>query len=110
MNSVVALQQTRARYDAAVQNRILQRQLFEAEQKKFSLGSSTAYNVVQQQRDLAAAQSTEVAALVAYSYSRVSLDQTRGTTLEANHISIADARTGKAGQISTLPAELPNRP
>ena len=110
MNSVVALQQTRARYDAAVQNRILQQQLFEAEQKKFTLGSSTAYNVVQQQRDLAAAQSTEVAALVAYSTARVSLDQTRGTTLEANHISIADARTGKVGQISTLPAELPNRP
>ena len=110
MNSVVALQQTRARYDAAVQNRILQQQLFEAEQKKFTLGSSTAYNVVQQQRDLAAAQSTEVAALVAYSTARVALDQTRGTTLEANRISIAEARTGKVGQISTLPAELPNRP
>jgi len=110
MNSVVALQQTRARYDAAVQNRILQQQLFEAEQKKFTLGSSTAYNVVQQQRDLAAAQSTEVAALVAYSNARVSLDRTRGTTLEANHISIAEARGGKAGQISTLPAELPDRP
>ena len=110
MNSVVALQQTRARYDAAVQNRILQQQLFEAEQKKFTLGSSTAYNVVQQQRDLAAAQSTEVAALVAYSNARVALDQARGTTLEANHISIADARTGKVGQPSSLPAELPNRP
>jgi len=110
MNSVVALQQTRARFDAAVQNRILQRQLFEAEQKKFILGTSTAYNVVQQQRDLAAAQSTEVAALVAYSNARVSLDQARGTTLEANHISIAEARTGKVGQPSSLPAELPGRP
>ena len=110
MNSVVALQQTRARYDAAVQNRILQQQLFEAEQKKFTLGSSTAYNVVQQQRDLAAAQSTEVAALVAYSNARVSLDQARGTTLEANHISIVEARTGKVGQASSLPAELPGRP
>ena len=40
MNSVVALQQTRARYDAAVQNRILQQQLFKAEQKKFTLGTS----------------------------------------------------------------------
>ncbi len=110
MNSVVALQQARARYDAAVQNRILQQQLFEAEQKKFALGTSTAYNVVQQQRDLAAAQSTEVSALVAYSNARISLDQARGTTLEANHISVADARAGKVGQISTLPAELPGRP
>jgi len=110
MNSLVALQQTRARYDTAVQNRILQQQLFEAEQKKFTLGTSTAYNVVQQQRDLAAAQSTEVAALVAYSNARISLDQARGTTLEANHISISDARAGKLGQASALPAELPSRP
>ena len=110
MNAVVALQQTRARYDAAVQSRILQQQLFEAEQKKFTLGTSTAYNVVQQQRDLAAAQSTEVAALVTYSNARISLDQARGTTLEANHISMADARAGKLGRASSLPAELPNRP
>ena len=110
MNAVVALQQARARYDAAVQNRILQQRLFEAEQKKFALGMSTAYNVVQQQRDLAAAQSTEVAALVAYSNARISLDQTRGTTLEANHVSIADARGGKSGQASSLPARLPDRP
>lgn len=109
MNSVVALQQARARYDAAVQSRVLQQRLFEAEQKKFALGTSTAYNVVQQHRDLAAAQSTEVAALVAYSNARISLDQTRGATLEANHISIADARAGKVGQTSSLPAELPSR-
>lgn len=32
-----------------------------------------------------------------------------GTTLEANHISIAEARTGKVGQPSSLPAELPGR-
>jgi outer membrane protein len=110
MNSVVALQQTRSRYDAAVQNRILQQQLFEAEQKRFTLGTSTAYNVVQQQRDLAAAQATEVSALVAYSNAHISLDQARGTTLEANHISIAEARAGKVGQASSLPAELPDRP
>jgi len=65
---------------------------------------------VQQQRDLASAQSAEVAALVAYSSARVSLDQTRDTTLEANHISTAEARTGKVGQASSLPAALPDRP
>src|SRR5262249_48775167 len=43
-NSVVALRQSRARYDAAVQNRILQQQLFDAEQKRFNLGASTSYN------------------------------------------------------------------
>src|SRR5689334_1917515 len=92
LNAVVALRQARARSDAAVQNRILQQQLFDAEQKKFSLGASTPYNVVQQQRDLAAAQSTEIAALATYMNARLVLDRTLGTTLETNHISIAEAR------------------
>jgi outer membrane protein TolC len=109
LNAVIALQQARARYDAAVQNRILQQQLVEGEQKKFTLGSSTPYTVVQQQRDLAAAQSAETGALVTYSNARVALDQTLGTTLENNHISIADAKAGKAAQPSSLPPVLPDR-
>jgi outer membrane protein TolC len=88
VNSMVALQQARAAWDAAVQNRTLQEQLLDAEQKKFNLGASTSYNVVQQQRDLATAQSSELAALVRYQTARTSLDQLTGTTLEANHISL----------------------
>ena len=71
-NNVVALQQARARYDAAVKNRNLQQELFDAEQKRFRLGASTPYNVALQQRDLISAQSAAVAALVAYSTARVS--------------------------------------
>ncbi len=106
-NQVVALQQARARYEAAVRNRILEQQLLDAEQKKFSLGASTTYNVVQQQRDLAAAQSSEVAALVAYSNAHVSLDETLGTTLQANHITLQEALSGHVSRPSTLPATLP---
>jgi outer membrane protein len=104
-NYVVALRQARARYAAAAQNRILQQQLLDAEQEKFSLGASTPYNVIQQQRDVAAAQSTEIAALAAYGNARVALDQTLGTTLETNHVSIEDARAGKSARVSTPPAE-----
>ena len=64
-NSIIALQQARVRYQAAVRNRVLSQQLLDAEQKKFALGVSTTFNVVQQQRDLATAQSSEVASLVA---------------------------------------------
>jgi outer membrane protein len=110
LNSVVALRQAMARYDAAVKNRILAQQLLDAEQKKFTLGASTPYNVIQQQRDLVAAQSTEISTLVTYSNARISLDQTLGTTLETNHISIADARSGKVAQPSSVPAVLPSRP
>ncbi len=104
-NSVVALRQARARYEAAVQSRILEQQLLDAEEKKFNLGASTPYNVIVQQRDLTAAQSSELAARVTYQSARISLDQTTGTTLEANHISLSDVESGKIPQSSVLPAQ-----
>jgi len=97
-NAVVALKQARARYDAVVRNRILDQQLLDAEQRKFKLGASTPYNVVQTERDLAAAQASEISALVSYSNARVALDQAMGVTLEANHVSFAEAMSGKVGQ------------
>ncbi len=106
-NQVTALRQARVRYNAAVKNRVLEEQLLDAEQKKFSLGASTTFNVVQQQRDLSAAQSTQVATLVTYSNARVALDQTLGTTLDENHISIEDALSGRVARRSSLPASLP---
>ncbi len=106
-NQVVALQQARVRYLAAVKNRVLEQQLLDAEQKKFSLGASTPYNVVTQQRDLATAQSNETSALVAYSGARIALGETVGTTLEDTHVSINDAKTGRIDRVSTLPGKLP---
>ena len=109
-NQSIGLQQARVRYQAAVRNRTLEQQLLDAEQKKFALGASTTFLVVQQQRDLATAQSAEVAALVAFSNAQVSLDQTLGTTLQANHISLDEAKTGQVAGKSSLPAKLPAQP
>lgn len=109
-NGVVGLRQARVRYQAAVHNRILEQQLLDAEQKKFSLGASTTFNVVQQQRDLATAQSAETTALVAYSNARVALDQTLGTTLQVNNVSLDEAMKGQVARPSTLPAALPQQP
>ncbi len=94
MNAVVSLQQARARYESAVKNRVLAEQLLKAEQRKFSLGASTPYEVIQQQRDLTTAQSNEVSTLVAHSTARIRLDQTLGTILETNRISGADVMKG----------------
>ena len=105
-NYVVALRQARVRYQAAVQNRILQQQLYDAEQRRFTLGASIPYNVIQQQRDLVAAQASEVSALASYSYARVALDQTLGRTLEANGVTIGEARSGVVSRTSSLPPEL----
>ena len=109
-NQSIGLQQARARYQAAVRNRILQQQLLDAEQKKFALGASTSFLVVQQQRDFATAQSAEVAALVAFSNARVALDQTLGTTLKSNNISVEEAQSGRLSRQSTLPTTLPTLP
>ena len=109
-NSIIGLQQARVRYQAALRNRILSQQLLDAEQKKFSLGVSTTFEVVQQQRDLATAQSNEVAALAAYSNARVALDQTVGLTLEQNHIAVAEALNGHLPRKSVLPDQLPSQP
>ncbi len=109
-NQSIGLQQARVRYQAAVRNRILQQQLLDAEQKKFALGASTTYAVVQQQRDLTTAQSAEVAALVTYSEARVALDQTLGTTLQTHNVSMQEAANGQIARKSALPDKLPEQP
>jgi outer membrane protein TolC len=104
-NAVIGLQQARARYDAAVQGRILSQQTFDADKKKYDLGAGTPYQVVQDQRDLASAQSSELQAMANYSHARIAFDQALGRTLEVNHISMAEAVSGKVGAAPrTLPA------
>jgi outer membrane protein len=109
-NYVVAMRQARGRYRAAVQTRILQEKLLDAEQKKLAGGASTPFNVVQQQRDLVTAQSAEIAALVDFSNARLALDQTLGMTLDRNHVSIEDARDGRVQRVSALQDAIPTRP
>lgn len=102
-NAVVALEQARARYEAASANRKLQEQLLVNEQRSFELGASVPYNVIQQQRDLVNAQTAEANALIAWWTARIALDQTLGRTLEANGVSIDEARAGKTARTSTPP-------
>jgi hypothetical protein len=95
------------RYDSAVKARILQRQTLDADQKKYTLGASTVFQVVTDQQALAAAQSAEQQALANYSHARIAFDQNMGRTLEVNSISIDEAFSGKVARQSALPAELP---
>lgn len=104
-NAVTALRQARARYAASLKNRELQAELLKAQDRKFELGAATTAEVIQAQRDLEAAKASEIAALTAYSNARITLDQTLGRTLEANHIEIAEARGGKVTRESQLPPQ-----
>jgi outer membrane protein TolC len=90
-NQMVALRQARARYAAALETRHLQETLLEKEQQKFSSGTSSFNNVIIVQRNLVAAETSEIAALGAYARARVGLDQTVGETLEKNHVSVDEA-------------------
>ncbi|MBV9223459.1 MAG: TolC family protein [Acidobacteriaceae bacterium] len=106
-NAVIGLQQARARYDSAQKARILQRQTLEADQKKYTLGASTVFQVVQDQQALATAESNETQALANFSHAQIAFDQAMGTTLEVNNISITEALSGHVGRPSVLPAKLP---
>lgn len=97
-NSLIAVIQAKARYQSAVKERRLQEQTLDAENKKYALGASTAFQVVQTQRDMAQAQAGEVSALAAYSRARVQLDLTTATILDKYKVEIAEARAGKSSR------------
>jgi len=93
-NQLSALRQSRAKYSAAKQTRILQEELLAAERKKFSYGISTFNDIILDQRTLVTAQLYEVTAAVTYARARVSLDQVLGETLEKNNISLDEGLSG----------------
>jgi outer membrane protein len=109
-NAAFALAQNRARVDAAVKGRELARQSLDAEQKRYSLGASTNFQVLQAQRDLAQAESTLVSATSAYEKSRVELDRVTARTLDRNNISMTDAKAGSVTQMPTVPGVGPVQP
>jgi len=103
-NAVIGLQQARVRHQAAVKSRILEEQTLDAEQKKYSLGASTIYNVIQIQRDLLTAQGNEVTAESNYVKARASLDFVTGQILAVNKIDVDEAYKG---QVSRPPTPIP---
>lgn len=90
-NQLLALQQARTRYQSAVSSRTLLEQLLAGEEKKLLAGTSTISMVVNARRDLATAESSELAAAEAYMRNRIALDHALGNTLEANNISVEEA-------------------
>jgi outer membrane protein len=102
-NAQIALEQNRARVEAAQKSRELAERTLDAEQKKYQLGASTIFFVIQAQRDLAAAQSAEVSSLVALTKSKVDFEKALGRTLEVNNITLADAKSGEVNKVPLIP-------
>jgi outer membrane protein TolC len=97
-NALIAVIQSKARYDSAVKARVLQEQTLDATNKKYALGAATSFEVVQTQRDLAQAQSDEVTAVAAYSHAQVQLDLATAQVLTKYNVEIADAKAGKSSR------------
>ncbi len=105
-NTYIALTQDRSQVDAASKARELQQQTFDAEQKKYQLGASTVYLVIQTQRDLINAQGTELRALANLEEAKANYERAVGRTLEVNRVTIADAKTGEAERETLIPGTL----
>lgn len=99
-NDAFTVEQNRARVAAAQQARELAAQTLDAEQKKYNLGASTYLAVLQDERDLAQAESALVAAMTNYAKSRVQLDRDTAQTLDRLNIELDQAVTG---QVKTQP-------
>jgi outer membrane protein TolC len=105
-NSYIQLTQDRAQVAAASKARELQQQTFDAEQKKYQLGASTTYLVIQTQRDLINAQGQELRALANLEEAKANYERALGRTLDVNHVTIADAKSGDVERETLIPGTL----
>jgi outer membrane protein len=98
-----ALTNDRAAVQSAVANQDYNQQSLDAEIKKLHLGASTTANVLQQQRNLAAADAQLIAARARLAYDRSALEQTLASTLDRYGINIVDAATGNLHGAPAIP-------
>jgi outer membrane protein TolC len=78
----------RKRIEATRVARELAQRRLEAEQKKFEVGMSTSFLIVQTQRDLTEAAANELIALIDYQKALVAFERARGTLLDRENISV----------------------
>ncbi|MGA2281780.1 MAG: TolC family protein [Verrucomicrobiota bacterium] len=86
-----AVKQAQSAYEsvgATRQARIYAEAALDAEQKKYAVGKSTTFTVLQLQNTLTADRGQEIRSLANYYEALVNLAQQEGSTLERNHINI----------------------
>ena len=107
--AVIGVIQAKAQINAAEKATILARQTLDAEQKKFQLGESTVFLVIQAQRDLANAEGNEVTAHSTYAKAITAYQQAVGTILADYNLELNDAIQGTVTHVPNIPgsAETP---
>ena len=106
-NAQFTVQQDRAQVEAADKALELAQQSLDAEQKKYALGASTNFAVLQTETDLATADSNRVSARTAYVKSRVEMDRVTGYALVRNGIVLDDGFNGTVTKEPAVPYVTP---
>lgn len=86
--TVRQVQTNRRRIEASRVGRELEEERLDAEQKKFEVGMTTSYFIVQAQRDLAQARANELQAIVDYNKAIVALERAQGTLAERAQVTV----------------------
>ena len=102
-NALIAVTQARAEIQAAEKAVELARRTLDAEEKKYKLGESTVFFVIQAQRDFDQARLNLNQSRSNYAKALTALNQSMGTTLEANNIRSSDARAGQVKSVPNIP-------
>jgi outer membrane protein TolC len=109
VNARLNLEQARAAYETAVKARKLTEQTFGGTQRKYEMGTATFTEVALLQRDVVTAQTAETNAQNVYAKARNNLDMVLGKLLEANHVDLEEAYSGKVQRpAGPLPVLSPN--
>ncbi len=93
-NSQYALEQARARVDAAQKASDLMQKTFDITKEEQRLGAKSSYDTLSADHDLAVAQSALVTAQTLFEKAKVDIDRATGETLNRMGVSLDDAKTG----------------
>ena len=86
--AVRSIDTNKKRVNTTAVSRKLAEEKLSAEEKKFAVGMSTSFNVLEYQRDLIAARTREISAIIDYNKSLLNLEKVKGTILEKNNIEL----------------------
>lgn len=102
-NAEIAITQAKAQINATIKAVDLARQTLEADQKKFQLGESTTFQLIQDQRDLTTAEGNQAKAYQTFSAALTQFSQATGTTLDRYHVEMGDAKQGRVTHPPNIP-------
>jgi outer membrane protein TolC len=88
-NAVKQAQSAWESVDATKEARVYAEAALDAEQKKYAVGKSTTFTVLQLQDNLTSARSAEIRALANYQEALTNLAQQEGTTLERRNVDVS---------------------